>query len=473
MDATSAMQRVALVADPGSFEPFDQVEGPVVDPLDFHDRVPYRKRLREARRATGAGEAVLTGSCRLDSHRVVVIASEFGFLGGSIGVAAATRIAHAFERATAFGAPVIALVASGGSRMQEGTLALVQMPRLADAAWRFRRSGGLYVTYLMHPSTGGALASWASLGSVTLAAPGALVGFAGPRVALALGERPAANRTEALHEAGWIDELVAPAALRDCLARLLRIVAAPSAMPPRLGQLPWQRRSDPWEDLQDVRRADRFGVRELLAAWQAPVFELHGDRGGRGDDGACLAAVARIAGRAVVLVAHNRSVSGGAIGAPGLAKARRAMRLADELGLPLVLVVDTPGAELGDVAIAGEVALTLEALAGLRVPTVSVLLGQGGSGGAVAFLAAGRVLTLARAGLWVIAPEAASAILFRDTDHAPALARAQGGGAADLLARGIVDEVVADDGDVRVAAAALEAALGRALSELETRGAVA
>lgn len=475
--ATSS-ERVALVADPDSFEPFED-DIAAGDPLGFGDRVPYPARIQHAQLQTGCAEAAVTGVCRVGGRPLVVIASEFGFLGGSIGVGTAERVARAFERASEMRAPVLALVASGGSRMQEGAVALVQMAKLADAVRKFRRGGGLYITYLMHPTTGGALASWASLGTVTLAQPGALVGFTGPRVAEVLAGRrlaPEAQRAETLHGAGWVDELVEPMLLRARIQALLSIFG--SSQPVRAGgeaaptaPTPSSRPpADPWADIRHVRASERFGVRELLAEWGTPFFELHGDRSGRADDAACLCALARIAGRPLVVLAHDRSRRGGSVRPAGLAKARRAMRLARELGLPVLTLIDTPGAEISEAAergaIAGEVALTLEALAAVELPVVSVLLGQGGSGAAIAFLPADRTLALARAGLWVLAPEGASAILFRDSHHAPQLARNQGGAAAELLRHGIVDELVEEDDELAVTAAALERAIDRSLREL-------
>ena len=192
-ELASARERVALVADEGSFEEWD---ADVVsdDPLSFSDTKPYRERLAEAREATGLGEAVLTGRATLDGRPFVVVAGEFGFLGGSIGVATAERVARAFERALEQRLPLVALPASGGSRMQEGTLAVVGMAKLAAAAGRLRAAGLPYVVCLTHPTMGGVLASWGSLGTVTFALPGAVVGFAGPRVVELLTGRAAAPR---------------------------------------------------------------------------------------------------------------------------------------------------------------------------------------------------------------------------------------------------------------------------------------
>src|SRR5215207_2270182 len=226
-ELASAHERVALVADEGTFEQWD---ADVVsdDPLSFSDTKPYRERLAAARDATGLGEAVLTGRALLDGRPFVVIAGEFGFLGGSIGVATAERIARAFERALDERLPVVALPASGGSRMQEGTLAVVGMAKLAAAAGRLRAAGLPYVVCLTHPTMGGVLASWGSLGTVTLSLPDALVGFAGPRVVELLTGRPLgsrAQRSETLLAQGLIDDVVAPSELRSRVAAVLAVTA--------------------------------------------------------------------------------------------------------------------------------------------------------------------------------------------------------------------------------------------------------
>src|SRR5919197_3812527 len=176
-----ARERIALVADGGRLEPWDE---DVVsdDPLSFSDVRPYAERLAEARERTGQSEAVVTGVIRVEGSGLVVVAGEFGFLGGSIGVATGERAARAIERARERRLPVLILPASGGTRMQEGTPALMQMAKIAAAVRRLLDEGLTYIAYLTHPTTGGVLASWGSLGIVTFAMPGALIGFGGPRV---------------------------------------------------------------------------------------------------------------------------------------------------------------------------------------------------------------------------------------------------------------------------------------------------
>jgi acetyl-CoA carboxylase carboxyl transferase subunit beta len=466
---TSAWERAALVVDEGSVEVWD---ADVVsdDPLGFADTKPYRERLAEARERTGLGEAVLTGRATLDGRPIALVAGEFGFLGGSIGVATGERIARAFARAREQRLPLVALPASGGSRMQEGTRAVMQMARLAAEAGQLRAAGLPYVVCLSDPTTGGVLASWGSLGTVTFALPRALLGFAGPRVVELLtgASLPdGVQRAETLLAHGLIDDVVEPHELHERVARVLAVAASAGVGMPASGHAPRPLAApssaaasvsvdagadlparDAWTSLQHARNRRRPGARELLAALASDVTELRGDRAGNPDDEACLAALARVAGHAVVLVAQRRASDGapGSMNAAGYRKARRAFALAAELRLPLFTIVDTPGAELSVSAehggLAGEIAACLAELAALPVPTLALLLGEGGSGGALALLAADRVLVAELASLGVIAPEGASAILYRDREHAAELADTQGGASWSLLAAGIADVLV-------------------------------
>jgi len=495
------------VADDGSFEEWD---GDVAsdDPLSFSDTKPYRERLAAAREATGLSEAVLTGRAALHGHPVVVVAGEFGFLGGSIGVATAERVARAFERALQERMPLVALPASGGSRMQEGTLAVIGMAKLADAAGRLRAAGLPYVVCLTNPTMGGVLASWGSLGTVTFALPGATTGFAGPRVVELLTGRALSSRvqrSETLLAHGLLDDVVAPAELRSCVARVLAVAggheaegagaaarsaregsappatpaSVPDADPAALDADPSSsapadsagaERRDAWASIQHARNRRRPGAGALLDAVASEVTPLLGARDGHPDDPACFAALARVAGFPAVVVAQRRRGDGApaVMNPSGYRKARRAMALAAELRLPLVTVVDTPGAELSEDAerggLAGQIAGCLADMAALPVPTVAILLGEGGSGGALALLNADRVLVAEHASLGVIAPEGASAILYRDVDHAAELAATQGGASWQLLDAGIADVLVAEPEPAHQQPAAFVKRVGAELS---------
>ncbi|MDW5595960.1 carboxyl transferase domain-containing protein [Conexibacter stalactiti] len=484
---SSATERAALVVDAGSLSEWDR-EVVSDDPLRFADVRPYAERLADAQAATGRGESVLSGRATVSGHPAVVVAGEFGFLGGSIGVATGERIARAFERAVEQRLPLVALPASGGSRMQEGTLALVQMAKLASAAARLRAAGLPYVVCLTDPTTGGVLASWGSLGTVTFALPGALLGFAGPRVVELLTGTPlpeGVQRAETLLAHGHLDAVVEPGELRARVATFLAVTAASARAAPASAQaapasaqaapasaqaapasaqaaphsassVPGAAQAAP-PPARDARAAllhardtRRPGADAVLAATASDLTELRGDRTGRADDPGCLVALARICGRPAVVVAQRRGPDGRppALGPAGYRKARRAMALAAELRLPLVTIVDTPGAELNEAAerggLAAEIAGCLAELGELPVPTVALLIGEGGSGGALAFLHADRVICAENASLGVIAPEGASAILYRDLDHAPELAATQGGASWQLLEEGIADLVVAE-----------------------------
>jgi acetyl-CoA carboxylase carboxyl transferase subunit beta len=456
----TAADRIALVADPDSFEPWD---GDVVpsDPLAFSDSKPYTERLAEARESTGNAEAVCTGAATLRGRRIAVVASDFGFLGGSIGIATGTRIARAFERAREQRLPLVAIPASGGTRMQEGSLALVQMAKMAAAARRLRAAGLPYIVYLTHPTTGGVMASWASLGTVTFAMPEALIGFGGPRVVALMTGSPlpdGVQRAENLLAHGLVDDVVAPHDLRERVERVLAVAAASgddstsaageTGAAPESPREPEADGGDAWASLTLARHPDRPTARDLLAACAEDVTELRGDGTGD-DDPACLLALARVRGIPSLVVAHDRDREANrpaCMGPAGYRKASRGVRIAEELGLPIVTVIETPGAEMSVAAEEGglsrAIAHLLADMSDVRVPTVSLLIGQGGSGGALALMPADRVLCAQHASLCAIAPEGASAILYRSTDRAPELARTQAIAASDLLRFGVVDRVL-------------------------------
>lgn len=449
----SANEVIEGVLDAGSFAAWD-TDVVSDDPLGFVDRRPYTERLAAAEEQAGTNESVITGCGRLDGRDLVVIASEFAFLAGTMGVASARRVVRAFDRARTDGLPVLGMPVSGGTRMQEGTLAFVQMASVAAAVRTFRESGGLYITYLRHPTTGGVLASWGSLGQVRLAEPEALIGLTGPRVAEELMGEPFPSGiqvAEHLLQHGIVDGVVEVGALREQVARLLATTAPPQhrqlGVPPlELGE---EVDVDGWEAVIRSRRTDRPGIRELLEVCATATTPLRGDGAGTDDPG-CLAALARVCGVGVVVVGHDRPAGqrGAQLGAAGYRKAQRAMRLAEELALPLVTVIDTPGARITpqdeEQGLASEIAGCLATMTGLSTPTLSLLLGEGAGGGALAFLPADRVVAAEHAWLAPIAPEGASAILHRTTGRAAELASAQATSSTDLRRLGIVDVVIPD-----------------------------
>ena len=433
------------VLDHGSFVSWDR------EPLAVPVNESYAQELAAARAATSLDESVLTGEGRIYGRRVAVVVCEFSFLAGSIGVAAAERITAAVQRATAERLPLLASPSSGGTRMQEGTVAFLQMVKIAAAVRLHKQAHLPYLVYLRNPTTGGVFASWGSLGHVTVAEPGALIGFLGPRVyELLYGEPfPAGIQTaENLQRHGVIDGVVALDGLRRMMDRALTVIADAPEPPP--APQPAEPIPDvpAWDSVVASRRPDRPGVGQLLRYGTTDRVLLSGT--GQGEAATTLLALARFTGQPVVVLGQQR-VTGGLVGPASLREARRGMALAAELRLPLVLVIDTAGpalsAEAEQGGLAGQIAQCLAELVTLDTPTVSVLLGQGSGGPALAMVPADRVLAALHGWLGPLPPEGASAIVFRDTAHAPELAAAQGIRSADLLRSGIVDVIVPEHPD--------------------------
>ncbi len=445
MSRISALDLRDAVLDVGSFRSWDTTPTAVAGSDD------YRRELAAAAEKTGLDESVLTGEGTVFGRRVALVACEFDFLAGSIGVAAAERITTAVARATAERLPLVASPSSGGTRMQEGTVAFLQMVKIAAAVELHKRAHLPYLVYLRHPTTGGVFASWGSLGHLTAAEPGALIGFLGPRVYEHLYGEPfpsGVQTAENLERHGVIDGVVPLEAVRSTLDRTLKVVADPPESPPPLPDAAPIPDVPAWESVTASRRPDRPGVGYLLRHGTSERVLLSGT--GRGEDATTLLALARFGGQPAVVLGQQRVV-GGMVGPAALREARRGMALAAGLLLPLVLVIDTAGPALTVEAeqdgLAGEIARCLADLVTLDTPTVSVLLGQGSGGPALAMVPADRVLAALHGWLAPLPPEGASAIVYRDTAHAPELAAAQGIRSADLLRSGIVDAIVPERPD--------------------------
>jgi acetyl-CoA carboxylase alpha subunit/acetyl-CoA carboxylase beta subunit len=387
-------------------------------------------------------ESVVSAEGAVEGLPVVAVSFEFRVFGGTMGVAAGEKVARAFERAARRRAAVVALVASGGARVQEGMAALAQMAKTLLARRALQVAGLPFLAYLRHPTTGGTYASFAALADVLWAEPGATVAFAGPRVAgPGEGEEDGDARTaEAALEAGLVDDVVPPEGLRRAVEAFLAVTLRPDAPPP---PPPPPRAARPpagsWELLLRARDPARPGARRILGALAEQVVELSGDRAGTDDPGV-LACLARIGGRRVGLVALDRARPT----PPGYRKAYRLLRLAAALDLPLVTLLDTPGADAAAGSERGGIARTIgttfRTVLEHPAPTVAVVTGEGGSGGALALACCDRLLVAEGACFEVIAPEGAAAILRRD--DLPQLAADLRLGPADLLALGLADGVL-------------------------------
>ncbi|MEV4159843.1 acetyl-CoA carboxylase carboxyltransferase subunit alpha [Nonomuraea dietziae] len=489
-----AAGRLHVLVDEGSFAAAPQVAGD--DPLSFTDSRPYRERLASARARTGLADALVYGVATIGGHRAVVAVMDFSFLGGSMGSAVGESVARACELAIAERLPLVLSIASGGARMQEGALSLMQMGKTAQAMRRLRREGLLSVCVLTDPTFGGVTASFATLGDVLVAERGALIGFAGPRViAAATRERlpEGFQSAEYLFAHGMLDRVESRDGLRPLLARLLAMTTGVGAAPaePRepvvlrdptaLGGV-----LRPHETVRLARDPARPTALDHIWRLCTDFVELHGDRL-HGDDPAVVGGLGLLDGAPVMIVAHQKGHDTkelvernfGLAHPEGYRKALRLMKLADRLGLPVVTLVDTQGAAPGVGAEQrGQSWAIADCLAGmseLSVPVVATIIGEGGSGGALALAMANRVLMLRHAVYSVISPESCSTILYGDPSHAPDMAESLRLTAPELLRLGVVDGVVPEPAggaqeDPQAATDLLHAAVAETLRELSGLG---
>ncbi len=298
----TSRELVDLVLDEGSYESWDL-------PIDISGHSEeYQAELRAAAERAGTDESVLTGRGTVRGRPVAFVVNEFGFLAGSIGIAAARRIAAAVRRATAEGLPVLASTSSGGTRMQEGTPAFVQMVEISRAVMEHRAAGLPYLVHLRHPTTGGVYASWGSLGHITVAEPGALVGFLGPKVYEALNGRPfpsGVQVAENLAAKGVIDAVVPAEELPSLVDAALGVLVDPPSAPTLARREPvaaGTRLHHPvWDDVEATRAEGRVGVRDLLRYGATSTLRLKGTDEGERDD-SVLVALTRLDGRPCVLV---------------------------------------------------------------------------------------------------------------------------------------------------------------------------
>ncbi|HET8625886.1 MAG TPA: acetyl-CoA carboxylase carboxyltransferase subunit alpha/beta [Thermomicrobiales bacterium] len=458
--ALGAAERIASLVDYGTFRE-TSADLRSADPLGFADRLPYPERLAEARRRTGLREAAVTGTAHLDGHECVLAVLDFNFLGGTMGTVVGEKVTLALELAAERKLPCIAVCSSGGARMQEGMLSLVQMAKTTAAAVRLHAARVPFITVLTDPTTGGIYASFANQGDVILAEPGALIGFAGPRVIeQTTGEKPpeGSHRAEFLLEHGMIDAIVERPRLRGTLAALLGLFAGRYQVSRRgraAEALPGPEPAPPesaWDAVRLARHPERPTSLDYIRRIVPNFVELHGDRA-FGDDPAVITGLGDLGERAVVVVGQERGHGAerktrreGRMYPEGYRKVMRMLRLAARWNMPVLTFIDTPGAYPGFEAEARGLAMALAECIGLMsavpVPVVATVIGEGGSGGALALAVADQILMLENAIYSVIAPEGAAAILYRDAGRAAELASALKLTARDCKDLGVVDTLV-------------------------------
>ena len=478
-----AYKRIEMIADEGSFEEWDMdldgMDGPP-DPLQFKG---YSEKIKKLREQTGLKEAVVTGRVKINGKQAVIGVCDGRFMMASMGYAVGEKITRAVERATNENLPVILFTCSGGARMQEGIISLMQMEKTSAALKRHSDAGLLYVTVLTDPTTGGVTASFAMLGDIIIAEPQALIGFAGPRVIeQTIGEKlpEGFQRAEFLLEHGFVDQIVKRENMKPVLGRILKmhdhvhpdcrkgkeVRKSDRTEPvPKAGmtekkagkkaaeQEPWSEKSlTAWERVCRSRSKERPVGKDYIDILFEDIVELHGDRYYR-DDPAIIGGIAYFQGICVTVIAQAKGRTtkenlerNFAMPSPeGYRKARRLMKQAEKFHRPVINFVDTPGAFCGMEAEErgqGEaIARNLFELSGLKVPVLSVVIGEGGSGGALALAVADEVWMLENSVYSVLSPEGFASILWKDSSRSVEAAKMMKLTAADLKKLGVIERV--------------------------------
>jgi acyl-CoA carboxylase subunit beta len=439
------------VADPGSLQPFgEQTEAG--NPAGWPG---YPDQLRRARQNAGARHAVTTGLATVGGQPCVLAGFEFGFLGGSMGTAEGARIAGAFAVAAAQRLPLVSVAASGGTRMQEGTVALAQMQTAAAAVVRARRAGIPHIAVAGDPTTGGVWSSLVAGADLVVSVPGARVSFSGSRTRPA-GADPAA--AEYLADGQWahgcVDLLLQRPELRAGVAAAARLLApapgdgplrpAPVPARPERGEGPPAGRpqaADAWAHVRAARQAGPARADRWLASYFGPTVEIRGDRCGGVDPGV-RCGFGSHDGTTIAYIAQTGQRTRPA----GFRTAARLLGLASRLRRPLLTLIDTPGAAAtpADEAagLGAAIAELFAAMAACEIPVTSVIIGEGVSGGALALAAPGNLWIARDAYLAVTAPELAAAILKLGVTDVPEIAARLKLTPADLLSQGLVRGII-------------------------------
>jgi acetyl-CoA carboxylase carboxyl transferase subunit beta len=493
-------ERLAMLCDEGSYEELSGELEPI-DALAFADSKPYPDRIADAQRKSGFKSGALYGTATIDGHPIVVSGIDFGFIGGSMGGAVGESITRAAELALERRTPLLVISASGGARMQEGCVSLMQMAKTSQAIGRLYEEGILYISLLTDPTYGGVSASFATLGDVLIAEPEAHIGFAGPSV---IEQTIRQKLPEGFQTAGFLLEhgmldLVEPReTLRRTIRNLLefheRAEAARGEGDGRAARLPEAEGTEPvtdpdalpgrpaWDVVQLARNIERPHTLDYIPVVFDDFCELHGDRLFE-EDAAIVGGLARLGELTMVVIGHQKGHTTGEMmarnfGMPepeGYRKGMRLMRYAAKFGLPIVTLVDTAGAYPGigaeERGQSNAIAESIMLMSRLPVPVVTVVTGEGGSGGALALAASDRVLMLENSYYSVISPEGCATILFKDAAAAPRAAAALRITAPDLLRLGVMDAVVPEPeagahSDPAATGANLKAALVWSLRQL-------
>ena len=462
-----AKTRIKLVADKDSFQEW-YTDFPLCNPLDYPE---YEEKLAALKEKTHLDEAVCIGEARIENSPVVLGVCDARFLMGSMGHTVGEKITGAFEEATKRKLPVVLFCCSGGARMQEGIVSLMQMAKTSAAVKKHSDAGLLYIPVLTDPTTGGVTASFAMLGDIILAEPGALIGFAGPRViAQTIHQKlpEGFQKAEFLVEHGILDGIVKREDLKQILSGLLKLherqkgyCQFSNIVLSKEEILQDTRRKKTkemtaWERVQTARDSKRPVSLDYIKEIFDSFMELHGDRAFR-DDGAIIGGLALLDGQPITVIGiqkgrNTKENIGRNFGMPspeGYRKTLRLMKQAEKFQRPIITFIDTPGAFCGVEAEErgqGEaIARNLLEMAALKVPVLSIVIGEGGSGGALALGVGNEVWMLENAIYSILSPEGFASILWKDSKKAKEASEVMKITAEDLKKLGIIEQVIPEE----------------------------
>ncbi|SEA06656.1 acetyl-CoA carboxylase carboxyl transferase subunit beta [Pseudobutyrivibrio sp. ACV-2] len=471
-----AYRRIESLEDKGTFREFKhEIDYPtqVKDPA-------YKEKINEMSAKYNLDEAIAIGEMKIGGHDVAIGVMDGRFLMGSMGYIVGERVTRLFEIATRKKLPVILFCCSGGARMQEGMISLMQMEKTANAVKVFNDAGGFYISVLTNPTMGGVTASFAMLGDVILAEKGAMIGFAGARVVEQnTGEKlPDDFQTAEFQKShGYVDDVVTRQELRDKLIFLLDMHKRKINLPKLFGmkrKIPFRKRQSQkrsldltnrrtaWETVEIARSQKRPTCRNYIDKLFDNFYELYGDRIG-GEDHAIIGGIASFHGRPVTVIGNQKGKENiqdalyrnfGMASPSGYRKVMRLAEQAEKFGRPIVFFIDTIGAdcrkqsEINGQGVA--IANVLNKIGTLKTPTLSIIIGEGGSGGALALGIGNEVWMLENAVYSVLTPESYSSIIWKDNSRAPEAANRMKMCARDLLELGIIDRIIDEETPVTV-----------------------
>lgn len=452
-----AKKRIQSLIDKGTFTEWDaDIEWS--NPLNDKD---YAEKVVDTSRKHDLKDAIITGEARIEGNRVAIGVMDTRFMMASMGQIVGERVTRLFERATQKKLPVILFCCSGGARMQEGIISLMQMEKTAAAVKRHDEAGLLYISVLTNPTMGGVTASFALIADIVLAERGAMIGFAGPRV---IEQNTGAKLPEGFQTAefqldhGAVDDIVERANMRKYMGMILahhqkkrkRIIC------------PKQKKESndtahgnlsAWQTVQRARATDRPTSLDYIEKIFDSFYELHGDRTIE-DDHAIVGGIATLNGDAVTVIGVQKGKNDikealyrnwGMPSPSGYRKALRLMKQAEKFKRPIVCFVDTIGAACGKEAEEqGQgyvIAQLLKDISTIKVPILSIIHGEGGSGGALALSVANEVYILQNAVYSILTPEGYASILWKDSKRAPEAVDLMKMTSKDLYDLKVVDKI--------------------------------